>query len=111
VPRGGEAYERSGNIVLDHLFGARVHICADARESGRTYDRLVAEAAAAGRKVATFPVGGSSPIGVLGYVAAAAELGAQVAERGVGGGRVVVPHGSGGTAAGFALGIACSTCR
>jgi L-cysteate sulfo-lyase len=66
-----KAYERSGNIVLDHLFGARVHICAEDTESGWTYQRLVAEAAAEGRTVATFPVGGSSPVGVLGYVVAA----------------------------------------
>jgi D-cysteine desulfhydrase len=106
VPRDGEAYERSGNIVLDHLFGARVHICADGTESDRIYQRLVAEAAADGRTVATFPVGGSSPVGVLGYVEAAAELGVQLAECGIGGARVVVPQGSGGTAAGLALGIA-----
>lgn len=106
VPRSGDAYERSGNIVLDHIFGARVHICSGGEESGRTHDKLVAEAAAEGRTVATIPVGGSDPVGVLGYVAATAELVGQFAERGIGKARIVVPQGSGGTAAGVALATA-----
>jgi D-cysteine desulfhydrase len=52
-------------------------------------------------------VGGSSPVGTLGYVDAALELSAQV-ERGElpPPARVVVALGSGGTAAGLALGLA-----
>jgi L-cysteate sulfo-lyase len=106
VPRSGDAYERSGNIVLDHLFGAHVHTCADVDEADRTYDRLISEAAAEGRKVATIPGGGSDATGVLGYVAAAEELFGQLDDRGVEKARIVVPHGSGGTAAGLALGMA-----
>jgi D-cysteine desulfhydrase family pyridoxal phosphate-dependent enzyme len=105
VPRSGDAYERSGNIVLDHLFGAHVHLCADSDGSDRTYERLLAEAAAEGRKVASIPVGGSDAVGVLGYVAAAEELFAQLEDRGIEKARVVVPQGSGGTAAGLALGM------
>jgi hypothetical protein len=63
VPRAGEAYERSGNVLLDHLFGARVHVCADAAEADRTYGRLLADAAEQGRTVATVPVGGSDATG------------------------------------------------
>ena len=52
-------------------------------------------------------VGGSSPLGALGYVDAALELAGQV-ERGElpAPGHVVVALGSGGTAAGLALGLA-----
>lgn len=106
VPRDGEAYERSGNIALDHLFGANVHLCADGEETGRTYDRLIGEAKAEGRKVATFPVGGSDGVGALGYVAAAQELAGQLAGRGVTRARLVAPHASGGTAAGLIVGTA-----
>lgn len=106
VPRHGEAYERSGNIALDHLFGANVHLCADGEETGRTYDRLIAQAQAEGRKVATFPVGGSDGVGALGYVAAAQELAGQLAERGVTRARLVAPHASGGTSAGLVVGTA-----
>lgn len=52
------------------------------------------------------PVGGSSPLGILGYVEAGLELGEQVA-AGVlpEPAHVVVPVGSGGTLAGLALGL------
>ncbi|MEU4245968.1 D-cysteine desulfhydrase family protein [Amycolatopsis sp. NPDC026612] len=103
VPRDGEAYERGGNLPLDRLFGATVHICADGEETGRTYDRLVAEAVADGRKVATVPVGGSNDLGALGYVRATHELAKQLADRGIERAHLVVPHASGGTAAGVAL--------
>jgi D-cysteine desulfhydrase family pyridoxal phosphate-dependent enzyme len=106
VPRSGDAYERSGNVALDRLFGARLHICADEAETERTYHKLLDEAAADGRTVSTFPTGGSDGVGVLGYVAAARELRAQLAERGIESVRLAVAHGSGGTAAGLALGIA-----
>jgi D-cysteine desulfhydrase len=60
-------------------------------------------------RVHWIPMGGSSPLGVLGHVNAALELVHQV---GAGAmprpGRVVVPLGTGGTAAGLALGFAMS---
>jgi len=53
------------------------------------------------------PLGGSVPLGVLGHVNAALELAGQVAEGALPHPRrVVVPFGSGGTAAGLALGFA-----
>ena len=52
------------------------------------------------------PVGGSSPLGILGYVEAALELGEQVAAGALPEpAHVVVPVGSGGTIAGLALGL------
>lgn len=104
VPRADETYENSGNILLDHLYGAHVHIC-EPDDVGAVYDQVAADATAAGRKVATFPVGGSNAVGALGYVAAMAELRAQLDERGISATRIVVPVGSAGTAAGVAAGI------
>ncbi|HEV2780898.1 MAG TPA: D-cysteine desulfhydrase family protein [Actinophytocola sp.] len=104
VPRSGEAYERSGNVALDLLYGAAVHICQDDEQTAATYRRVVAEARAAGRSVVTLPVGGSNGVGALGYVAAAAELRSQVGDPGPD--RIVCPIGSAGTAAGLALGTA-----
>ena len=94
---------------------------ADAESSGRRCARaarcidvgspLAGFAIAAGirltRRVRWIPAGGTSPLGMLGHVDAALELAEQVrdgvlpAPR-----RVVVPLGSGGTAAGLALGFA-----
>lgn len=104
VPRAGDAYERSGNIALDRLYGARVHVCADEVVKAATYQRILAEAEADGRTVAMLPVGGSNGVGVLGYVAAAAELRVQL--RDVEPDRIVCAVSSGGTGAGLALGIA-----
>ncbi|MET0235106.1 MAG: D-cysteine desulfhydrase family protein [Kibdelosporangium sp.] len=104
VPMSGEAYDQSGNILLDHLYGAHVHLCADDQETAAAYERVVAAAAAEGRKTTVVPVGGSNAVGALGYVAAAAELRAQLADLHVD--RIVAPVASAGTAAGLATGIA-----
>jgi D-cysteine desulfhydrase len=98
VPMTGDAYEKSGNVVLDHMFGANVHICADADETVQAYERVNHD------KAVTLPVGGSNGLGALGYVAAAFELIGQLNERGIDNATIVVPQGSGATAAGIALG-------
>ncbi|HEU5471386.1 MAG TPA: D-cysteine desulfhydrase family protein [Actinophytocola sp.] len=104
VPRGGDAYERSGNVALDLLYGARVHLCDDEQATAATYRQVVESATARGRTVATLPVGGSNGVGVLGYVAAAVELRDQLGSVAVD--RIVCPAGSSGTVAGLALGTA-----
>lgn len=100
VPRDGEAYEQSGNVALDKLFGASVRICDTEEETAAT----VAEIQRTYAKVAILPVGGSNAVGALGYVDAAIELyqqlGPLVPDR------IVCPIGSAGTAAGLALGAA-----
>jgi D-cysteine desulfhydrase len=96
VPRSGFAYDRSGNVALDELFGARVHVCDTDDEAAAVASRLADD------KTVTLPVGGSSGLGALGYVAAAAELREQLGDRKVD--RIVCALGSGGTVAGLALG-------
>lgn len=65
-----------------------------------------------GRRPYLLPPGGSTPLGALGYVSAAFELAAQVR-----GGElpepeaIVLPVGSGGTAAGLALGVGLAGLR
>ncbi|MEV6596186.1 pyridoxal-phosphate dependent enzyme [Actinoplanes sp. NPDC051346] len=67
---------------------------------------LLARAAVTGGRPGLLPIGGSSPRGCLGYVEAAFELAAQVAAGALPAPRqVVVPVGSGGTAAGLVLGL------
>lgn len=96
VPRSGFAYERSGNVLLDQLFGARLHVCDTEEEAVYTAGALATSTSV------TLPVGGSSGLGVLGYVAAALELREQLGDRRVD--RVVCGSGSGGTVAGLAIG-------
>jgi D-cysteine desulfhydrase family pyridoxal phosphate-dependent enzyme len=96
VPRSDPAYENSGNMLLDHLYDAHVHICETEQEAVETYEKL-----AASRNAATFPVGGSNSVGILGYVVAAQEIHAQQPDAD----KIVTPIGSAGTAAGLAAGI------
>jgi D-cysteine desulfhydrase family pyridoxal phosphate-dependent enzyme len=96
VPRSGFAYDRSGNIALDELFGACVHMCDTDDEADYTAGALASATSV------TLPMGGSSGLGVLGYVAAAQELRDQIGDRRVD--RIVCAAGTGGTVAGLALG-------
>lgn len=66
------------------------------------HHRIMEEAAREGRRAATLPVGGSDYLGVLGYLAAAVELRTQLPAID----RIVLAIGSGGTAAGLAIGTA-----
>lgn len=97
-----EEYERSGNVLLDTLVGARIV----ARLPGGT-DMLAAmeEHAAAltkeGRAPYVIPGGGSTPVGALGYVGCALEL--LTADVRVD--AVVHGSGSGGTQAGLVAGL------
>ncbi|OLR95475.1 D-cysteine desulfhydrase family protein [Actinokineospora bangkokensis] len=103
VPMSGAAYDESGNIALDHLYGAAVHLCDGPEETAQVYASLVADAERAGRTTATFPVGGSSETGALGYVAATIELFTQLDTLGTSADTLLVPVGSAGTVAGVAL--------
>ncbi len=67
---------------------------------------LLVRHARGGRPPYLLPAGGSSPVGALGYVEAALEIAAQVADGALPEpAHVVVPVGTGGTAAGLALGF------
>jgi L-cysteate sulfo-lyase len=59
----------------------------------------------AGRRVYLAPLGGSTPVGALGYAACALEILAQSRELGVDFARIVVANGSAGTHAGLAAGV------
>ncbi|MFC0434361.1 D-cysteine desulfhydrase family protein [Kutzneria buriramensis] len=102
VPRAGEAYEQSGNILLDHVYGATVHVVDTDDEAEVRHQELLAGHG----KAASIPVGGSTGVGALGYVAAVAELIGQFGDTGVWPTRLVSPLASAGTAAGLIVGAA-----
>ncbi|MQY26324.1 D-cysteine desulfhydrase family protein [Nocardia aurantia] len=104
APQAGEAYEQSGNVALDRIYGAHVHVCDDDTQAEATADRIVAAAKAQGREVVRIPVGGSNAVGVLGYLTAAVELAGQLELMGERADRIVCAIGSAGTVAGLALG-------
>ena len=107
-----DAPEIQGNLLLDHLFGAEVHFIragddpalATGPGEAETVAEVVAALRARGERPYVIPIGGSSPVGVLGYIAGTVELVAQLEaahERPI---RLYVAAGSRGTAAGLVMG-------
>jgi D-cysteine desulfhydrase len=99
----------AGNLLLDRLAGARVRLIRRASYDRR--DELMAQRAEAlradGARPYVIPEGGSNGLGALGYVDAMAEVRADL-QRSAAPPFDLVAHacGSGGTAAGVALGVA-----
>jgi D-cysteine desulfhydrase len=86
--------------------GARIHRTHTKARTVAMLPWLLARNARGGRPPYLLPAGGSSSVGVLGYVEAALEIAAQVGDGALPApARVVVPVGTGGTAAGLALGF------
>jgi D-cysteine desulfhydrase len=86
--------------------GARIHRTHTKARTVAMLPWLIARNARGGRPPYLLPAGGSSRVGVLGYVEAAFEIAAQVEDGTLPEpDHVVVPVGTGGTAAGLALGL------
>jgi len=86
--------------------GARVHRTHTKARTVAALPWLLARNARGGRPPYLLPAGGSSAVGVLGYVEAALEIASQVGDGALPEpAQVIVPVGTGGTAAGLALGF------
>jgi D-cysteine desulfhydrase family pyridoxal phosphate-dependent enzyme len=104
-----------GNLLLDRVYGARVHHVPApddpklALGSDEAKVREVESALrAAGKTPYVIAVGGSSPVGTLGYTLATAELVEQLSAMEVMPSRLYYASGSRGTQAGLTLGaVAC----
>lgn len=100
---GGAAPDvANGNLLLDHLLGARIH-WAGAHRKGEDIPALCERLRADGLQPYAVPYGGSNAVGALGFVEAVRELRAQ-APAGGGFSHVVFPSSSGGTHAGLLAG-------
>ena len=99
----------SGNVLIDRMLGAEIQLITPAqyRERATLMSDVAARLEAEGRRPYVIPEGGSNGLGSFGYVRAMEEVRRQL-DLGLGGGRrfdlVVHACGSGGTAAGVALG-------
>ena len=114
-----------GNLLVERLLGAKLHLCAAKRyvrygADMSAMERLNTEAAdelrRQGKNPYVVPVGGTTPLGTWGYLAAVEELRLQqrASQRAATSApvsaavpsfdHIVVACGSGGTAAGLALG-------
>jgi D-cysteine desulfhydrase family pyridoxal phosphate-dependent enzyme len=107
-----------GNLLLDRLLGATIHFIPanpDPRFAVADDEALkVAEVAddltRHGKRPYVIPIGGSSPIGALGYVAGTRELRDQLTASGIRADRVYYASGSRGTQAGLELGARVFEC-
>ncbi len=99
-----------GNLLLDYLFGADVHLVGsnDWEELERVSQTVAAKLRAMGRRPYVMPIGGSTPIGALGFVDAYLELRVQLAEAGIEPTSIVHATSSGGTQAGLVIGAAAT---
>ncbi|MFI9648271.1 D-cysteine desulfhydrase family protein [Streptomyces sp. NPDC052040] len=94
-----DAAQGSGNLVLDSLFGARIHWAGDGDPGtlGQAAEEVCARLRLGGARPYAIPFGGSSPLGARGYVDGGEELLGQLPDVR----HVVVALGSGGTMAGL----------
>lgn len=105
VPIHTAEYESSGNVLLDRLLGANVVMPSSDQFSQGLIDARLGQIRAAGKKPYYIPIGGSTPLGSLGYVRAAHEFLQQAGEKGIAIDAIVVPTGSAGTHAGLLAGL------
>lgn len=97
----------TGNLILDHLLGARIEWAGEADDGDQSRHLATAAQAVAerlraeGRRPVVIPFGGTNAVGAHGYRVAAAELSTQldVVDH------VVTAVGSGGTMAGLVAGL------
>ena len=100
----------AGNLLLDRLYGATVRLVPSVDpmlavgHDEAVVAEVVAEEEAHGRTPYVIPVGGSSGIGVFGYVGGTAELIEQLSEGSITPSRLYYASGSRGTQAGLTLG-------
>lgn len=98
-------YSDNGNVLLDKLLGANLHTLKKNQKSETYTDKLMKKLQDEGKKPYLIPVGGSNPIGALGYVRCASELVQQIKERGIKLDQIVLASGSAGTQAGLLAGL------
>ncbi len=110
VLSGDEPNDVQGNLLLSRLFGASLHFTGThesdwhALESARR--SLTDELEAAGLAPYSIPIGGSTPVGAVGYAAALVELMDQCDAARIAPAAVVFTSSSGGTHAGLLAGRA-----
>ncbi|WP_316667203.1 D-cysteine desulfhydrase [uncultured Propionibacterium sp.] len=103
---GGNPPAYDGNYLLFDLLGAeRVETHPNGADLDGLMEEMAQGARAEGRTPYLIPVGGSSPRGALGYVAAAQEIIAQSSQLDAPLSAIVVPSGSAGMHVGLVVGL------
>lgn len=109
VPKYDHAYKKSGNVLLDHLFGATVHYYEEGEDedgADRRMEELADRLKSQGHNPYVVHLSvGYVPYGGLGYVGAAGEILDQIENLKLDIDQVVVASGSGHTHAGLVTGM------
>lgn len=95
-------FMHNGNVLLDEVLGAEVTVFRTDGDATATMEDVMSALRAQGRRPYEIPLGGSTPLGSLGYVRAAAEIIAELPSTA----RIVCATGSGGTQSGLLAGVA-----
>ena len=103
TPQAG--YASSGNMLLNHVLGAKVHQLTLTDDCQQYATTLLTELQRQGKKPYLIPVGGSNAIGSLGYVRCALELAGQLQQLNKQPQQIVLATGSAGTQAGLLAGL------
>ncbi len=102
-------YHASGNVLLDRLFGAKLHYYDQGEDEHGADGRLreiAANLEASGKKPYIIPLApGHKPLGALGYIRAAVELKDQFRNQNLSIDEIYVASGSGNTHAGLLFGL------
>jgi L-cysteate sulfo-lyase len=98
-------YYHNGNLLLDTLFGARIHKLDLSEDCDVYAGSLIEKLKSEGRKPYLIPLGGSNAIGSLGYVRCANEILQQIAAQDIAIDQIVLASGSAGTQAGLLAGL------
>ena len=97
-------FKRNGNIVLDRILGANVHVVSQDTDVTEEMNRIYKQLKEVGANPYLIPVGGSNETGALGYVFAAEELYQQCKEYNINATHLLCATSSGGTLAGLSVG-------
>lgn len=103
---GDDSINTEGNLFLDKMYGTEISFLN--KKNYNSVNEIMAEESASlinkGKKVYVIPEGGSTVLGIWGYISSINELSEQVDLRKING--ILSAAGSGGTAAGMLVGAA-----
>ncbi|MDJ0896814.1 MAG: D-cysteine desulfhydrase family protein [Alphaproteobacteria bacterium] len=115
VPHSDALYRASGNVLLDRVLGATLHSYPhgeDEAGADAAVEAIAERLRGHGARPYVVPLGpGHPPLGALGYVVAAQELLAQLADAGQAVDRIYVASGSAATHTGLVWGLRASGSR
>jgi D-cysteine desulfhydrase family pyridoxal phosphate-dependent enzyme len=111
VLMGEEPAEYRGNVLLEKIMGADIHfVPAEGLDTVGTAEEIMTSLShnleEKGHTCYIMPVGGSTPVGCVGFAAAFLELTEQMKALHVSADHIIIATGSGGTQAGLIVGKA-----